>query len=318
MREALYPAGGLLLMLFTGALWYRVTSNRRAALATLRSAIGWASLRGTSAAVIASLSSYPRQPIEEPSRPRLGIARFLGAIGRLARKMTPPAYTASATRRLRLAGRGRTVDDERFLALRLLTLALIPPSFALELVSPVRGLEALAAFILFAFVLALGPEAFLNRLVSARQDKIRRDLPAVTELLMISVEAGLGFDQALSRSATAIPGPLGDEFSRYLGEVRMGSAHGEALEAMDRRTGVDELHSFLMALTQAETFGISIGSILRSQAKRTRQAQHQHLQERAQKAPIKMLFPLVFCVLPALFVVVLGPAVIEIYRELIK
>ena len=318
MREALYPAGGVLLVLFTGAVWHRVTSNRRATLATLRSAVGWASLRGTSPAAIANLSSYPRQPTEQPRRSHLGISHLLGAIGRLARKMTPPAYTASATRRLRLAGKGRTVDDERFLAFRFLTLALIPPSFVLELVSPLRGLEALLAFILIAFFLALGPEALLNRLVSSRQEEIRRDLPAVAELLMISVEAGLGFDQALARSATSIPGPLSDEFSRYLGEVRMGSVHREALEAIDRRTDVDELHSFLMALAQAETFGISIGSILRSQAKRTREAQHQHLQERAQKAPIKMLFPLIFCVLPALFVVVLGPAVIEIYRELIK
>ncbi|MHB1498050.1 MAG: type II secretion system F family protein [Acidimicrobiales bacterium] len=319
MPEALYPAGGILLVLLTGAVWQRVSSNRRATLATLRSAVGWASLRGTSAAAIAGVSSYPHQPIDGPIRARLGISRLLGAIGRLARKITPPIYTASATRRLRLAGKGRSVDGEGFLAFRLLTLALILPLFAaLELASPIRGLEALLAFILVAFLLALGPEALLNRMVSSRQEQIRRDLPAVAELLMISVEAGLGFDQALSRSATSVQGPLCDEFSRYLGEVRMGSARREALEALDRRTDVDELHSFLMALAQAETFGISIGSILRSQAKRTREAQHQHLQERAQKAPVKMLFPLVFCVLPALFVVVLGPAVIEIYRELIK
>ena len=87
---------------------------------------------------------------------------------------------------------------------------------------------------------------------------------------MISVEAGLGFDQAMARSVPSVPGPLGEEFSRFLGEVRMGSDHRDALEAIDRRTDVDELRSFLMALVQAETFGIPIGPILRSQAQEVR------------------------------------------------
>ena len=131
-----------------------------------------------------------------------------------------------------------------------------------RVLSPFPGLYRLLTFFLLASLLTLGPEAALNRAVSERQDNVRRDLPILVELLMISVEAGLGFDQAMARSVSSVPGPLGEEFSRFLGEVRMGSDHREALEAIDRRTDVDELRSFLMALVQAETFGVPIGADL--------------------------------------------------------
>lgn len=318
MGGGLYAAGGAALALLGLALWYQATSSRRAAVATLRCAMGWVRAHGAPPGLALGLNRSAKKAVGEPGGVGPHLGRTLRLVADPAHKLSPPAYSASVARRLRLAGKGRPVDEERFFALRVFTLAGIGAAFLGAMVSPVHGLHTVLGFILVACLLALGPEAFLNRLVSSRQEKIRRDLPAVVELLMISVEAGLGFDQALARSVSSVPGPLSEEFSRYLGEVRMGSAHREALEAIDRRTDVYELRSFLMALAQAETFGISVGPILRSQAKHARQAQHQHLQERAQKAPIKMLFPLVFCVLPALFVVVLGPAAIEIYRELIK
>jgi tight adherence protein C len=242
----------------------------------------------------------------------------VGALAALARHASPAAYSANTDRRLQLAGKGRPVDAARFFALRLVTLALVVPAFAGIASSSLHGIYALASFVFVLAVLLLGPEALLNHFVYLRKEKVRRDLPGLIELLMISVEAGLSFDQALQRATTSLPGPLSEEFSRYLGEVRIGATPREALEALDRRTRVDELRSFLMALSQADDFGISVGSVLRSQAREARVAQHQHVQERAQKAPVKMLFPLVFCVLPALFVVVLGPAVIEIYRTLVK
>jgi tight adherence protein C len=109
-----------------------------------------------------------------------------------------------------------------------------------------------------------------------------------------------------------VPGALSDEFSRMLGEVRAGASRADAMRALDQRTNVPEIRSFVLAILQADTFGVSIGRVLRAQAEEMRIKRRQLAQERAQKAPVKMLIPMVFCIFPALFVVVIGPAIINI------
>ena len=236
----------------------------------------------------------------------------------VARRISPPGYVESVQRRVTIAGGDRQADSDRFLAGRLATIALTPVGFILVELSSLPKLYKLLTFLLVTVSLLLVPEASLNRRAEARQNRIRRDLPSLVDLLMISVEAGLGFDQALSRAVISLPGPLSEEFGRFLGEVRMGGERTESLEAIDSRTDIPELRSFLMALIQADRFGISIGAILRSQAGDIRVGQRQHVEELAQKAPVKMLFPLVFCVLPAVFIIVIGPASIQIYDTIIK
>lgn len=319
------PLLNLLIMAVLGAIfvvalagiWLR--SRRRAALSTLKVALARpkpsvpARATALGPAALGSISANEGGTVLER-----GARSVVDALGKLTRKLSPPGYLAGLQRRLTLAGKDRPQDADRFLALRLTSLVLLVPAFLLLSLSNFPGLYRLLAFFFLASLFVLGPEALLNRAVSSRQETIRRDIPVMIELLMISVEAGLGFDQAMTRSVGSLSGPLAEEFSRFLGEVRMGADHREALEAIDRRTGVEELRSFLMALVQADTFGIAIGSILRSQAQGARIAQRQQVQERAQKAPVKMLFPMVFCVLPALLIVVIGPAVIEVYRDIIK
>jgi len=160
------------------------------------------------------------------------------------------------------------------------------------------------------------PDVLVSRKIEERQKEISRKLPDVLDLLVISVEAGLGFEQALDRTTMAVPGPLSDEFRRTLHEIRIGSSRADALRAMADRTDVNELRTFIMAMLQADTFGVSISRLLRSQAAETRTRRRLRAQEQAQKAPVKMLFPLVFCIFPSIFVVILGPAFIQISQSL--
>lgn len=242
---------------------------------------------------------------------------ILGGLTSVGQRFTPAGYVETAKMKLVRAGyRGPDAAD-RFLAVRVVTAVAAPVAalgFALWNPLGFEGMLFLAAvgFILFAFI--AGPDAILNRKVEERQYQLRRTLPDVMDLLVISVEAGLGFEQAIDRVVAAVPGPLSDEFSRMLGEVRAGSTRADAMRAMEQRTDIPEMRSFVLSILQADAFGVSIGRVLRSQADEMRVKRRQLAQERAQKAPVKMMVPMVFCIFPSLFVVILGPAAINISR----
>jgi tight adherence protein C len=239
----------------------------------------------------------------------------LGGLTSLGRRFTPVGYVDGIRQKFIFAGNGSADAVDRFLAVRVITVALVPAAFILVYIwNPLglRGISQLLVFALLALALVLGPDALLSRRVEARQHDLRRSLPDVLDLLTISVEAGLGFEQALDRTINAVPGPLSDEFSRMLGEVRAGASRADAMRALEQRTNVPEVRSFVLAILQADTFGVSIGRVLRAQADEMRIKRRQIAQEQAQKAPVKMLIPMVFCIFPSLFVVVIGPAIINI------
>ena len=244
------------------------------------------------------------------------VAPLLEGLTGVATRFTPKGYGEKVAQKLVHAGNPPNLNVDKILVMKLI--GLVSVVFWL----PVLLMVGFQGPILFVGVVVLWgcafmyPDVLLNRKIEDRQKEISRKLPDILDLLVISVEAGLGFEQALDRTCTAVPGALSDEFRRMLHEIRIGSTRADALRAMADRSDVPELRSFILAMLQADTFGVSISRLLRSQADEMRIKRRLLAQEKAQKAPVKMLFPLVFCIFPSIFVVILGPAMINISRVL--
>jgi tight adherence protein C len=161
------------------------------------------------------------------------------------------------------------------------------------------------------------PQFVLSRKARLRQEEILTVLPYSIDLLTISVEAGMGFDAAVGYTTRKIKGPLAEEFAKTLNEIRLGKPRLEALEQLGNRTGVEDLKTFVTAVVHASRLGGSITNTLRIQANSIRVRRRQRAQEAAMKAPVKMVFPLVLFIFPALFIVILGPAGISIWKNLL-
>lgn len=168
------------------------------------------------------------------------------------------------------------------------------------------------AFGLGAFYGFKMPDVWLNVRTKKRQVEIQLSLPDMIDLITVSVEAGLGLGAAMQRVSQRFPSALAEEFIRTLGEVQLGRSQSESLREMSKRLEVPDLTTFLTALVQAETLGLPIANVLRVQSERLREKRAQRARETAQKAPVKMIFPLVFCIFPAIFFVILGPAALKI------
>jgi tight adherence protein C len=158
----------------------------------------------------------------------------------------------------------------------------------------------------------LGPNLYLYQKTYDRSNRIRRELPDAIDLMTISVESGLAFDAAVQQVAKNTDGPLADEFSRVLREMQIGKGRADALRSLADRTNVDDLKSFVTSMVQADSFGIPIAAVLRIQSSEMRVKRRQLAEEKAQKVPVKITVPLIFCILPCLFIAVMGPAVIHI------
>lgn len=241
------------------------------------------------------------------------LAPIVLGLGRGIARFTPIGWIKRTQRRLMLAGSPGSLDADAWIVIKILGLVTMLGLWWFFR----QGLDAqqqLLSFILLGALGYFGPDVYLNRRIEDRRESMRRDLPDLLDLLVISVEAGLGFDAALARVVGTVPGPLSEEFFRMLQETRVGVARRDAMRHLTDRSDVEELRSFLLAMMQAEAFGVAIARVLRVQADEMRVARRQRAQEKAFAAPVKMVFPLVFCIFPSLFIVLLGPAAIQIYQ----
>jgi tight adherence protein C len=244
-------------------------------------------------------------------RPLAG--RLSGAVARI----TSSSFTERTEKRLAMAGNPGDMKVADWLGIKAIATGVI--GLGLFLLFGLIGgdlVQGLLMGLVGAGIGYIGPEFWLGSRVRRRQKAILLQIPDALDLLTISVRAGLGFDAALGKVVEKLKGPLVDEFRRALAEVRVGKARREALRDIVPRTEVQPLTNFIGAIIQAEQLGVSISKVLQVQSEQLRIERRQRAEEQAAKAPIKMLFPLVGCIFPSLFVVILGPALILIMQNL--
>jgi tight adherence protein C len=236
------------------------------------------------------------------------VAPFFGWMKRLALRLSPSGTAQRLSRLLDLAGN--------------------PPSMTIEKLFGFKG----AAFLLGAFLGlffggltikglffgALGatagfmlPDLMLMNTGAKRQDVLRRGLADALDMLTVCVEAGQGFDGAILQVAKSVEGPVAGEFARVLAEIQIGKSRSAAFSSLSARTKVPEIRTFVSALVQADRLGLPIGSVLREQSVQMRLIRRQRAEEKAQKVPVKILFPMLLCIFPALFIVIIGPGAIQ-------
>jgi tight adherence protein C len=233
----------------------------------------------------------------------------------LGRRLTPQGQVDKIARRLESAGSPVGWDVNRVISVKVLAGAVGGLlGFVLSVVLGGSVPVILGVTIGVGLLGFFGPDLAIYQIAYNRREQIRKDLPDALDLLTITVEAGLAFDAAMTQVARNTDGPLAEEFYRVLQEIQLGKARGEALQTMAERVDIDELNSFVSAVTQADSLGIPIAQVLRVQAKEMRLKRSQRAEEAAMKVPVKILFPLIFCILPALFVVVMGPGAIQIFH----
>jgi tight adherence protein C len=288
-----------------------------AALVLVATAIGKPQPQGMhrSLAVLEAMSSAPSELTQELDRPfaeRVLAPLQARALG-VGKRVTGTDSSERIRQRLDLAGNppGWTVD--RVIAFKVIgagigllvgfgVTQLLGAGIAITVLGVGGGL----------FIGFMAPNLYLYQVAYDRTAQLQRALPDAIDLMTISVESGLGFDAAVQQVATNTEGPLADEFARVLREMQIGQSRSDALRAMGERSKVPELHTFVSAMVQADSFGIPIAQVLRVQSSEIRVKRRQRAEEKAQQVPVKITIPLIFTILPCLFIAVMGPAAISI------
>jgi tight adherence protein C len=237
----------------------------------------------------------------------------------VAKRITPIDTRDRIAKKLVLAGSPAGWDAERVLAFKIIGAV---AGFVLGLVAAnlldLGRLIQLVIIGLLTFAGFVAPDSILSRKVDERQQDILRTLSDTLDLLTISVEAGLSLNASIAQVVQNVPGVLSAEFARMLQEIQLGVPRSDAFRHLAERTDVEELNAFALAMIQADVFGVSIASVLRTQAQQLRIKRRQRAEAKAQQTPVKIVFPLITCVLPSLFVVIVGPGAIRIWQDFIN
>lgn len=270
---------------------------------------------GVSRALASIEQNYAAKDLSKVQAVRTRFESMPGWLRAFALRLSPSGIADKLQYRLDLAGNPSAWTPDRILAAKGLGL------FAFGGLGALYGLWFSGGWLIVGTAVGatLGfflPDLLLYNAGTKRQDKIRKALPDALDMLTVCVEAGLGFDAALAQVARNTVGPLAAECARVLQEMQIGKSRTQALHAMSERTTVSELRAFVSALVQASELGIALATVLREQAKELRIRRRQRAEERAQKVPVKILFPLIFCIFPVMFVVIIGPAAISIAQNM--
>ena len=273
-------------------------------------AVGTGVVALPSSTVRARLRAVVAEP--EPMVATSGVVKVDDSPGGFWERFTPSSMLQRIERNMVLAGRPDGWSRERVVLAKPMG-AVVGLLFALviftKMDAPMLKLVALGVIVLGYFV----PDLLIYNQAIKRQEEIQKSLPDTLDQIVISLEAGVGFEAALARAGERGEGPLADEIVRLMQDMSLGLSRREAYLALSERTTVDELRGFCKAVVQAEEFGVSIASVVRTQAKEMRLSRRMRAEARAQQVPVKILIPLMICILPVLFVIVLGPAVVTAY-----
>ena len=268
-----------------------------------------------SMAVLEALTSAPKEmkkELDAPFADRVLLPLLASAQG-LGRRLTPADANERIHAKLELAGNPGGWTADRISAGKVVGFfAALLVSLVLSLAVGLTFLPTLGFVVLASVAGYMAPNLYLYQKTYDRSAQLQKALPDAIDLLTISVESGLGFDAAVAQVARNTEGPLADEFARMLQEMQIGRGRTDALRSMADRTNLPDLRAFVSAMVQADAFGIPVGQVLRVQSSEIRVKRRQWAEEMAQKVPVKILVPLIFCILPCLFIAVLGPAGISI------
>jgi tight adherence protein C len=297
--------GTFLTIFMLGLVVDMALSKRRRYVSVLRSQVG---------DVSGSVTNLRRDQLNRSALERL-VFPFAGKVVSSITRLTPLDLYGRVNRLIVLAGNPPAFTAERIVAFKIV-FAIVGLVVGLLLVPllPFTNVLKVGAVALLTLLGYTVPSAAIAARASRRQKEIRKALSDTMDLLTISVEAGLGFDAALGQVVRNVPGPLSEEISRMLQEMQIGVSRSEALRHLTDRTEVPELDGFVLSMIQADKYGVGVAKVLRAQAQELRQKRRQRAEETAQKVPLKLLFPMIFMVLPALFIVILGPGIIKIYE----